>query len=179
MVARRMSAMIELVPPRFSVDYLFATGLAGVFIAVMWAVGHIDPVGDAATRRVIYGATLAGGLALAWAVLTWVTATYSDSSARMSTVRARQGPAIRTVRFRLIVECMVLVFASGVGMAIDKDLTWRVYVFYPWVVAVVAVAIGLWRALWLQWRLFEIREVDDRVADQSPTPKAFEWRHSA
>jgi hypothetical protein len=179
-VARDPSGLVEKTSTRLSADYVLATLLTGLLVAGLMLAGHIDPVGDTASRRVVYGLAVGGGLALAWAVYTWINATYSDNSARMVKVRARQGKAIRIVRYHLLAECLILSATSAVAIVTDLDGTWRKYVFYVWIAAVLAAAVGLWRVLRLQWRLNELRELDDQATDRAlPVAHAFTWRRSA
>jgi hypothetical protein len=174
---RDPSALIEKAPARLGFDYVLATIATAMFVLVLWRLGFLAPLADAATRRVAYSITAAGGLGLAWAVYTWINATYSDNSARMIKVRARQGRAIRTVRYHLLAESLLLSAVSVGAILVDVESTWRMYVFYVWGAALLAAAVGLWRVLRLQWRLNELREIDDRATDRPPA-EAFTWRRS-
>lgn len=178
-MARDAAALIEKAPGRLSADYVASAALTGVLLVLLWRVGHLDPVGDTASRRIAYGLAGAGGLGLAWAVYTWIQTTYSDSSPRMVRVRARQGLRIRTVRYRLMFQALVVFAVSLLAVLIDVDGTWRVHVFYLWLAALIATGIGLWRALRLTWRLNELRDLDDKAADDPPRAETFTWRRSA
>jgi len=175
-----LAGLIERTSLRLAADYLLAAALTGLLVLLLWwPVGHLDPVADAGVRRAVYGSTLAAGLALAWGVYGWMQANYTDGSPRMVRVRAKQGKAVRAVRGRLIAQSLILSAISLACMLIDMDGSWRRFVFYVWVGALVAVALGAWRTLRLAFRLWEIREEDDKVAIGPPVPEEFTWRRSA
>ncbi len=180
MVKRDPAALIERLPTRRpGFDYGVAAAVVAALALALALVGHADPVSDAAGRRVVYLAAAAAGPAMAFAVATWTNATYSDKSPRVVKFRARQGKALISLRYRVQVASLLLLPAGLLAALLDKDGTWRELLFYPWLALVLAVALGVWRALRLSYRVHDLVRADDEDSDRPPPPSAFTWSSSA
>lgn len=177
MAKRDPAGLIERLPThKFSADYLVAAGAVLVLLLLLAVLRHVEPVGDVAVRRVVYLATAAAGLTVAFAVATWTNATYSDKSPSVVKLRARQGKTLLGLRYRAQVAALLLVPVGLLAPLIDsKDNSWRELAFYPWLIFVVAAALGLWRALRVSYRVHDLVRGDDENSEKPPSAAGFTW----